>query len=72
MFSVSLYKTTYIDVEEMKNMLGENGKIIITYGNNQVVNVTSETQKGEGDFSSYYKVTYTGDVNEITIQTTKP
>ena len=68
----TIYKTTYINVEEMNNMLGENGEITITYGDNQTIKVNSSTEKGEGEYSNYYKVTYPDNINKITMQTSRP
>ena len=67
----TFYKTTYINAEEMTNMLGATGEIKIAAGEEEII-VNSDTQKGEGKFEGYYKVAYTGDITDIIIETSKP
>ncbi len=64
------YKATYINVEEMKNLLGEDGTITIIGDKEYIVN--KDTSKGENQFKDYYKVEYTGETNVIMIKTSNP
>ena len=69
---MTYYKATYINAEEMKNLLGDSGEITITAGTSEI-KVNAETSKSEKQgLQEYYEVVYSGDVDSIAIQTSKP
>ena len=64
------YKSTYINEDNFKNILGENGYIdIFDENGNKIVTVNKDSYKDE---NNNFVITYNNEVNKITIKTSKP